>query len=232
MLTKVEREILRIKNKTAKRLKDTVVEEISLPIRINDTTVFELECSPIDLEELITGFLFSEGFVKNLSEISKIDINYHEVRVTLNKLNKKNVPKPIKNNFVCSPDMLYKLMQDFQSKSSLFKETGGVHSAALAKKSKIIFFYEDVSRHSAIDKVIGKACKEEVSFSDKILLTSGRIAAKVVSKAAMVGLPMIVSKAAVTNSAIQLAERLNLAVIGFVRGQRMNVYTCPQNLKY
>jgi FdhD protein len=100
-----------------------------------------------------------------------------------------------------------------------------VHSAALADSEKIIFFYEDIGRHNAIDKIIGECLLGSVSTDDKIIVTSGRLSSEVLLKAAKLKIQLLISRSAPTSLSVEIAETLNITLVGFVRGQRMNIYS-------
>jgi FdhD protein len=85
-------------------------------------------------------------------------------------------------------------------------------------------FEEDIGRHNALDKIIGKCLYDNVFIKDKIVITSGRITSEVILKCAKIGIPYIVSRSAPTNLAIDIAKDLNIGLIGFARGNKMNIY--------
>jgi len=116
-------------------------------------------------------------------------------------------------------------MESLQQQAVLFKATGGVHSAALADTEKILFFCEDIGRHNAIDKIIGEAIKAGTATDDKIIVSSGRLSSEILLKAAKLQIQMLVSRAAPTSLSIELAESLNITLVGFVRGKRINIYS-------
>ncbi|NMB34859.1 MAG: formate dehydrogenase accessory sulfurtransferase FdhD [Firmicutes bacterium] len=120
---------------------------------------------------------------------------------------------------------LYQLMAALLDASSLFKATGGVHSAALARPDEILFLSEDIGRHNAVDKIAGECILKNISLDDKILLSSGRISSEIVVKGAKLGLPLIVSHSAPTSLSVELAAKIGMTLVGFVRGRRLNIYT-------
>jgi FdhD protein len=122
------------------------------------------------------------------------------------------------------------LQSEFQRKSVLFRETGGVHSAALANGEAIRIFMADIGRHNAIDKVIGKALLSGLNLADLVMLTSGRISSEIVLKVAHCGTPILVSRSAPTDRAVEMAKQVNLTVIGFARGSRMNIYSGEERI--
>jgi FdhD protein len=116
---------------------------------------------------------------------------------------------------------------ELQQKALLFKATGGVHSAALADNEMLLYFYEDIGRHNAVDKIIGECLLNGTATDDKALFTSGRISSEIMLKAAKLKIQLIVSRAAPTSLSVELAEALNITLVGFVRGRRMNIYSHP-----
>ena len=116
-------------------------------------------------------------------------------------------------------------MRDFNKRSELFLETGGVHSCGLYYGSKMLMFEEDIGRHNALDKIIGKALKEDIDLKDKMVFTSGRISSEILIKTAKREISTIVSRSAPTSLAIDMAKELRINLIGFVRGEKLNIYT-------
>ncbi|MHC6178995.1 formate dehydrogenase accessory sulfurtransferase FdhD [Clostridium sp. JNZ X4-2] len=126
---------------------------------------------------------------------------------------------------------IYDLMRRSLSYSKAFKDTGGAHCAALCDENNVISICEDVARHNAVDKLIGESFIREIPLRDKILFVSSRVSFEMVLKIARFGVPIMISKSAPTNLSIRFAEALNVTLIGFVRGQRMNIYTNPQRIR-
>jgi FdhD protein len=119
------------------------------------------------------------------------------------------------------------LMHEFEKRSVLFQKTGGVHASALANPDEILFYFEDIGRHNAVDKVIGKSLKDGVTCADKLLLLSGRISSDILSKASKSNLSIIVSRSAPTSLAVKNAKKSGVTLVGFARGSRMNIYSFP-----
>ncbi|PWB87717.1 formate dehydrogenase accessory sulfurtransferase FdhD [Methanobrevibacter thaueri] len=111
----------------------------------------------------------------------------------------------------------------------IWQKTAGVHVAQLKYEDKIII-REDVSRHVAVDKVIGAASIEGYDFSKCYISYSGRMPADMLIKVIRVGVPIIISNAAPASSGIDVARAGNITMIGFVRGNRFTVYTAPERV--
>ena len=109
-------------------------------------------------------------------------------------------------------------------------KTGGVHSAALADRKNIHQFAEDIGRHNAVDKLLGKAFLASIPVEDKILLSSGRISGEIMTKVIRNRIPILISRTAPTCMSITYAEYHGVTLIGFARGNRMNIYTHPQRI--
>ena len=117
------------------------------------------------------------------------------------------------------------------SRAKGFKETGGLHDSGIFKSDgTMVAFSEDVGRHNTVDKVIGEASLNREDFNECFMIITGRVPGDMIYKAAKVGLPIVASVAAVLNSGISSAEKANIALVGFVRGTRMNVYTGAERI--
>jgi FdhD protein len=130
----------------------------------------------------------------------------------------------IDSNLRVTTQEILHLAGQLEQLSGVFKITGGTHSAALCTHDSVIYFYEDIGRHNAVDKMFGRCFLDGVTFDDKFLVFSGRISSEILIKVAKMGMPMIVSRSAPTELAISMAEQLNITVVGFVRGSRLSVY--------
>jgi len=232
---------------------DVVVCEYPFTIYINGEETVTLVCSPDSLDYLTLGYLLSEGIINKKTDIESVDINEEKgaayVKLSEDAGNSpyfKGGRRPTKGcsggtifyniyDFVQSKisdkkiQIHYKkilsLMEEFTTKSDTFRDTGGVHGAALSDGEKILIFNEDIGRHNAMDKVIGEAFAKDMVFEDKIILTSGRISSEMLIKAAKRNVSVMVSRSAPMDLAIRIGEEINLTTVGFVRGERMNVYT-------
>jgi len=108
---------------------------------------------------------------------------------------------------------------------SVFADTGGLHAAGLATTAgALVAAREDVGRHNAVDKLVGWALAAGLDPSQHLLVLSGRLGYELVQKAVMLGVPIVAAVSAPSSLAIEIAERFNVALVGFVRGQRANIY--------
>lgn len=249
----------RIKDGNREEIIETVAQEAVLRIFLNDREMVALSCTPHDQACLAVGFLVSEGFLKNKEEIKSIDHSEGNVTVrtdasfkipedselkgvltsgcgkgkTFSDWEKINPLEDIMVNLdlTLSSSEVLELMSQFEKRSELFRQTGGVHSAALAARDGIILFNEDIGRHNAVDKVLGESFLKELELKDKLLVTSGRVSSDIVSKLWSCGISMVISRTAPTSLAVKMAQKLGITIAGFVRGSRMNVYSFPVRIQ-
>lgn len=118
-------------------------------------------------------------------------------------------------------------VEKFRTESEGFNNTGGVHSCKLCGPQGVTIHREDIGRHNAFDKVIGAALMENIDFKASYVITSGRIPSDMVIKAVSTGVPLLVSKSAPTDVSVQIAQDMGLCIVGFARGERLNIYTLP-----
>ncbi|MCL0060272.1 formate dehydrogenase accessory sulfurtransferase FdhD [Dehalococcoidia bacterium] len=130
----------------------------------------------------------------------------------------------VKSKTRISASQVFAMVREFQHRSEVFKNTGGVHSAALTDGERLLIFAEDIGRHNAIDKIFGECLWENTPTDDRVIVTSGRISSEILFKVAKRDIPIIISRSAPTDLAVRTALDLGITLIGFVRGKRMNVY--------
>jgi len=249
--------ISKVSSGKKEEIEDVVVAEAPLTIALNEEKVVTLLCTPQDQEYLAVGFLFSEGLIQNKKEIQRFDFDRKKNKINVITKSKRSIPSDFSQtkiltsgcakgvtfsnmeNIDPAKDLLIdlqttltsseiqKLMHEFEKRSVLFRQTGGVHAAALADKEKILIYFEDIGRHNAVDKVFGKCLLEGISCEDKLLLLSGRISSDILAKASKSKVTIIVSRSAPTSLAVKNALKLGITLVGFARGSKMNIYSFP-----
>jgi len=254
------REIIKYNHGVIEHAEDPVVQENPLTLFLNHVELATMVCSPGGYEELGVGFLLSEGLVQKPADI--LDISCREEdgllwietsspvpqtsnflrrhiasccgksRAGLYFINDARQLKPVESDAQFTAAHLLEIINLLEDKSSTFHLTGGVHSAALADSSGMLCMYEDIGRHNAVDKVLGYAFRNNISTDDKCLLLSGRVASEILIKAARANIPLVLSRSAPTGLTIELADEMNIAVVGFARGQRFSIYSHPEKVVF
>ena len=245
---------------------DKVAVEEPLEIRLQGDPFQVLMRLPGWEKELALGFLYTEGIVRDLSEVITIHFcgtatdpllppNVVDVQLTDRALERRGrrhlevsysscglcakeavseicrATSPVVSDLMVTAFALLDLMGRMQQEQTVFQETGGTHGVALATPDGDFFLLaEDVGRHNAMDKVIGRALLQRRDLSRMVALLSGRISFEMALKSIRAGIPILAAVSAPTSMALNLAQELNLTLAGFVRNQRLNIYTNPHRL--
>jgi len=227
-----------------------VVEEVPLSIFINGRHFVTAMTSPQLRAEFVTGHLFTERIVAGLQEIESLEIEGNVARAIVSHPMRAIVPRrpivsgcggiasfldesklpEIKSDLQITRDDIRAAMKSI-SLSEIHIATGGVHSVGLFDQSGPVCIIEDIGRHNALDKAIGYALAKDVNLSRTYVACTGRISSDMALKCSVAGISIIVSRGATTSLAISIAERTGQAIVGFVRGKRLNVYTNRQRIK-
>ena len=256
----VKREILRFGNGHAERVEDHIVTEYTVTVKLNGQEFVTMVCTPEYIEDMVIGFLASEGVIKSQEDIEDLWIQEKEgfVHVTTSRQNpyfkdlqgKRYLTsccgasrqgfvfasdaltaKKMTNNTVkIKVDDCFRLMKNMQDSAAVFQQTGGVHNAALCDKEGPIIMRMDIGRHNALDKIYGYCLQNNISIEDKFIVFSGRISSEILLKVAKIGCAIVLSKSAPTELALKLADHLGITAIGFIRNESMNVYTHPERI--
>lgn len=237
--------IRRIKNGNIEDVPDMVINECPLTLHVNNKDVFNFLATPHSIEYLVVGHLFVNRYIDRYSDIKSFKIDKEnldvyvetvhrdrgeEAKADFKALELNSEPVENKDHYldgktIC--DMSIK----FENMSGLFAKTGGAHSCAIIEGESFIAFEEDVSRNNCVDKMIGRILKDDIDMSHKILMTSCRISGEIMSKIVRAGINSVVSVAAVTSLAVELAQKYNVTLLGFTRGNRFNIYTNKDKVK-
>lgn len=130
-------------------------------------------------------------------------------------------------------NILHELPQRLREQQAVFDNTGGLHAAALFNiAGQLSFLREDIGRHNAVDKLIGVALQNKLSFSDYGLLLSGRAGFELIQKAAVAGIPLIAAVGAPSSMAVKMAKEWGITLIGFLREGRFNIYHGEEKISF
>ena len=229
-----------------------VVQEGPLSVYVNGQELVTLLCTPSKLEALVVGFLAFEGIIRGLEDIQSLTVldedGYADVRLTSDFVPPRrrihtsgcgggitfsletHGSAAMEDNSTVDPRSLFPLIRELYVEAQSYRESRGIHAAALADGEKLLIVTEDVGRHNAIDKIGGEAMLRGIPTTGKVLLTTGRISSEMLRKGAHMGTPIVVSRTSATTMSIDLAKRLGLTLIGYVRGDSFYVYSHPERL--
>ncbi|MBO8172100.1 MAG: formate dehydrogenase accessory sulfurtransferase FdhD [Bacillaceae bacterium] len=255
---KSQRQILKYEAGSLNRQDDLIAVESPLTIVINGQEFATMVCTPEHMEDLVIGFLASEGIIRLADEIQSLSVSkqgfaYVELErdFDLEKdasskrfigsccgksrqfyfQNDVKTAKTVMNHRLkLSLDHCFALMDGLNRRSSDFIKTGGVHNAALCTTEEIIISRTDIGRHNALDKIYGYCLKHKIRLGDKLIVFSGRISSEVLLKISKIGVGILLSKSAPTDLALELADDLGITTVGFIRNQSMNIYTHPDRI--
>ncbi|MDQ6916042.1 MAG: formate dehydrogenase accessory sulfurtransferase FdhD [Actinomycetota bacterium] len=231
---------------------DEVAVEEPLEIRVDGAPLAVTMRTPGQDEELVAGFLYGEGLLAGAPRFHPcLDANAVDVAGPLARDTGARSFYTTSSCGVCGKGALEEVavhaprLPDGPSVSRTllaalpdrlhqpeFARTGGLHATGLFDSAgELLAVREDVGRHNAMDKVVGRAVLDgQVPFHDRVLCVSGRLSFELVQKAAVAGAPILVGVGAPTSLAVALAADRGMTLCGFARGGRANVYVGPQRV--
>ncbi|MCL5281914.1 MAG: formate dehydrogenase accessory sulfurtransferase FdhD [Planctomycetes bacterium] len=243
----------------AERVVDRVIVEEPVTIMVDRVGSFTVMCTPSDLEALAVGFIYSEGMIHGADDVLAIDtkedlpnvigIEIREpaqfgvarnlvVASSCGMCGVRNVQKMLADVPACphSLQVPQQLLLDVAEKlrplQTTFALTGSSHAAALFDRNgTILAFAEDIGRHNALDKVIGKCLLMRQTTRGGGVVLSGRVSLEMIAKAARAGVELVMAVSGVSSYAIAAALRWNITLCGFVRNGKINIYTDPTRIR-
>lgn len=216
---------VRLEGSVGRKEEDPVPVEEAFAIRINGEGAVEVTISPREAGDFVLGHLVCQGFIRGPSQIRDLKLRRGSADVIL-------VPggeevDGLDADFRLSPEAVREAVAAVQE-SRPHALTGGFHVCGLfvpvGPRVQRASLCEDVGRHAALDKAVGCALRLGFDLSRCFLATTGRISSEMVSKCRRAGIAVIASRGATTTLAIEAAEAAGITLVGFARGERMNLY--------
>lgn len=204
---------------------DRAATEEPLEIRFHGRPFAVIMRTPGADRELAAGFLFSERALADRRQVATNSSCGLCGRLTIQSLRLNT--SPLQCDWTLSGAVLVNMPDQLRARQAVFDATGGLHAAGLfARDGKLDDMAEDVGRHNAVDKVIGRmVMRDALPLSDRMLFVSGRTSFEIVQKAFLAGIPVVGSVSAPSSLAVDLASEAGITLVGFVRGTSFNVYT-------
>lgn len=230
-----------------------VIIESYVCIFVNGQELVTMMATPQDQEQLAIGYLLTEGIITRREEILSVSLapNRTCVDVWLDR-NDLDLPRrriltsgcgkgmtfdqsgelpPLNSDLSLTHRELSSLMQELQSRATLYHQARGVHAAGLATPGGLVMLAEDVGRHNTLDKLAGRCLLEGVNPKDHVLLTTGRISSEMMAKARRMSIPLVASRTSPTSLSIDRARAWRITLVGYLRPEQMRVYTYPERLR-
>jgi FdhD protein len=240
------RTYLRVRRGRVEEVSAEVVREQPLTVLVNGEKFLTLLCTPSKLEALVVGYLWMERVIGALDEVERLEVSAVDglAEITLThpvmlpteriltsgcgggitfRIDHRLFPR-LASRLRVTPATLAERMKDLFAAAVLYRESRGIHGAALSDGERLLVVAEDVGRHNAVDKVKGEALLRGIPTADRILLSTGRISSEMLLKAARMGVPVVASRTSPTEMAVALAEQLGVTVCGYVRPDGLNLY--------
>ncbi len=236
----------------ATEVEDVTIEEARLSLYLNGEKAISMMTIPKDQEAHAIGFLMSENVISSIDDVIEIKLSEDGLRVDVSaNINEDSLKHLYKEKtltsgcgggvtgtadselvipfnqtaFKVEPQTIYDEVKIFYKESELYNLTGCVHKAMIYLLDGTTITAEDIGRHNAIDKAIGKCKLQRLNTTKSILFVSGRLSSEMVTKAVMHRIPMVVSRTAPTYLGVQTAHKHGITLIGFARGRKLNLYT-------
>jgi len=231
-----------------------VAGEFPLTIKVDGREVVTLMTLGTYPEKLTLGYLRNQRLIDHIEEIAEVRVDWERETadvITTHGEGITNLQEKISSRIVtsgcgqgtifsCTLDKLYDtrlprveilqstiyaLLKTISSYNEVYRAAGAVHGCALCDGAQILYFVEDVGRHNAVDKVLGRTLLDgKLPADDRILVVSGRASFEIVQKALMARVPVLVAVGAPSSLAVDLSEEFGQTLVGFARGNGFNVY--------
>jgi FdhD protein len=226
-------------------------------VYLNDREILTTQATPHDLEDLAVGVLVAEGFLGDREKLVSVDVDARRglVWVTSDEAAPDDLAgrtryltsgcgrgvtfasvgdarglAPVDSDLQVTAEDLYGFMRDMARRADKYRDSGGMHACGLARDGALVLVREDVGRHNALDKVLGRAWLDRIPTHDAILLSTGRLSYEMTVKAAKARVPIAASRSAVTDLSARIADDLAITLAGYVRGGKLTVYTHPARI--
>ena len=242
-----------------KKRKAAIPGESPLTIKVDGREIVTVMTMGTYPRELVLGFIRNQGLIKEIGDVESVNINWDtetaNIQIKTGKglngiresLSKRTITSGCGGGTLFAQNMdelyelklpvlkirqstIYALLMKLKDYNSIYRQAGSVHGCGLCSADEVLFFYEDVGRHNAADTIAGRMWIDGITGGDKILYTTGRLTSEIVIKAAMMGIPALLSRSGVTKMGLELAQDLSLTLIARARAKKFFVYNADENV--
>lgn len=226
----------------------SVPREQLLTIFVNGNELATVMCTPVKVNFLAMGLLYSEGLIHTAKDVATMRVCDEEAEVDVRLLRQDiELPKArvltsgcgggstsgirdaaslrVASDVTFAPEQVTAMMKRLLEAAETHREYGGLHTSALCDGNSLTAVAEDIGRHNTLDKIAGECLFKSMTMHDRMLVSTGRMSSEMILKAGRMGTPVVVSRGALTGKAVSFADELGITAIGYARGERFTVYT-------
>lgn len=223
-------------------------EEHILRLELSEKHTMDLVCTNENLRELVAGYLLNQGLIRSAEDLEtlRVEPDGTAACVTLRRCEpvarvrslgadviraaKSEAPRWMPLVRVYSVSEIRDSAEAMNRRAEKYKETGGVHCSALFSEGRLVSVFEDLGRHNTIDKIAGDLLLRNITVSDALLVTTGRVSSDMVQKANRLGVSVVVSYSTPTALARELAEKANMTLLAYFGREKQAVCTAERRV--
>jgi|TARA_B110000114_G_scaffold185810_1_gene235133 FdhD protein len=236
-----------------------IIIEKPLTLYLNNQEIVTMMTINDYPEYLAIGYLYNQGMLKDILDIKKIEYHSDLKTIVVRTNSKTNFEYKLKkkiNTSGCAQGTVFgdlmseiddikldtkikinhsqimNLSKIINTEPSLYLKVGAIHGCVLCDINRPLYYFEDVGRHNAVDKIAGLILRSNIETSDKVFYTTGRLTSEMVIKCIKMKIPILISRSGFTTWAVEIAKKKKLTMIGRARGKRFNLLSGEFRLKY
>ena len=237
-------------NEKGEKIDIPIIEEKPLTLFLNNQEIVTMMTIGDYPEYLSIGYLYNQGMVRDYEDIKKIEYHRDLKTIVVRTYNKTNFEKKLKkkvNTSGCAQgtvfgdlfeeiesvklnkknkitnNQLLNLSKKINLEPSLYLKVGAIHGCVLCQEDRPLYYFEDVGRHNAVDKIAGLILEKKLNTENMSFYTSGRLTSEMVIKCIKMKIPILLSRSGFTSWAVEIARKKDLTMIGRLRGKRFSI---------
>ena len=237
-------------NEKGEKVDIPIIEEKPLTLFLNNQEIVTMMTIGDYPEYLSIGYLYNQGMVREYDDIKKIEYHRDLKTIVVRTYDKTNFEKKLKkkvNTSGCAQgtvfgdlfeeiesvklnkknkitnNQLLNLSEKINLEPSLYLKVGAIHGCVLCQEDRLLYYFEDVGRHNAVDKIAGLILEKKLNTENMSFYTSGRLTSEMVIKCIKMKIPILLSRSGFTSWAVEIARKKDLTMIGRLRGKRFSI---------
>jgi FdhD protein len=229
-----------------------IIAESQISLTVNGKEWLAFACTPEQLPELAMGYLYNEGVITTVSEISSIQMTCQDKNVDVwlthpaepptlitrtsgctggvSSSQSRHLPPPNLTHTFISPEVILTGMEQLFAVQDKYHQSRGIHCSTLGDGQVVIFSAEDIGRHNTLDKLAGQIIQAPHLPDVRIIYTTGRVSHEMAIKSARMGAVAIVSLTTPTEQAVEICQELGITLVGYARRTQFVAYTHSDRL--